>query len=40
MLHPSSSPTSFEMAQTMLEEEGIELDNGELAIVEDGGLAR
>jgi len=28
------------MAQTMLEEAGIELDNGELAIVEGGGLAR
>jgi len=39
-LDPSSSPTSFEIAQTMLEEAGIELDNGELAIVEGGGLAR
>jgi len=28
------------MAQTMLEEAGIELDNGELVIVEGGGLAR
>ena len=40
MLHPSSSPTTFEIAQTMLEEAGIELDNSELAIVEGGGLAR
>jgi len=39
-LDPSSSPTSFEMAQTLLEEAGIELDNDELAIVEGGGLAR